>query len=121
MFEQLGVPIIGLGDGFGWKSRDLERSAQLARVGWARAEVAIRSGAHFRVVLDEITYPLRYGWLPLEAVLACLRERPRDVSVVPIGRGAPQEFIELADTVTAMTQVKYHFDARVPARLGIED
>lgn len=31
-FEQLGLPIEGLGDGFSWKSRDLEHSAELARV-----------------------------------------------------------------------------------------
>ena len=31
MFEQIGVPVEGLGDGFSWKSQDLERSEQLAR------------------------------------------------------------------------------------------
>ena len=36
MFEQLGIPIEGLGDGFSWKSQDPERSAQLAREGWTR-------------------------------------------------------------------------------------
>jgi len=121
MFEQLGLPIIGLGDGFSWKSRDLERSAQLALEGWVRAEAAIRSGEHFLVVLDEVMYPLRYGWVPLAPVLACLRERPPNVSVVLTGRGAPQELIELADSVTEMTLVKHHFDAGVPAQRGIED
>ncbi|HQZ32679.1 MAG TPA: cob(I)yrinic acid a,c-diamide adenosyltransferase, partial [Arenimonas sp.] len=36
-FEQLGLPIEGLGDGFSWKSQDLEHSAQLARDGWQKA------------------------------------------------------------------------------------
>ncbi|HZE90093.1 MAG TPA: cob(I)yrinic acid a,c-diamide adenosyltransferase [Rhizobacter sp.] len=121
VFEQLGVPIEGLGDGFSWKSKDLEHSAQLARAGWARAEATIRAGQHFLVVLDEVTYPLRYGWVPLEPVLACLRERPAGVSVVMTGRNAPQELIDLADTVTEMTLVKHHFDAGVPAQRGIED
>ena len=121
MFEQLGVPIEGLGDGFSWKSRDLEHSAQLALDGWARAEQTIRAGEHFLVVLDEITYPLRYGWVPLAPVLACLRERPPHVSVVLTGREAPQELIDLADTVTEMTLVKHHFNAGVPAQRGIED
>ncbi|WP_043115201.1 cob(I)yrinic acid a,c-diamide adenosyltransferase, partial [Pseudacidovorax intermedius] len=40
VFEQLGLPIEGLGDGFSWKSQDLERSAQLARDGWSRAAAA---------------------------------------------------------------------------------
>ena len=121
MFELLGIPIVGLGDGFSWKSRDLAHSAQLAFEGWQRAEATIRAGAHFLVVLDEITYPLRYGWVPLAPVLACLRERPANVSVVLTGRGAPAELIELADTVTEMTLVKHHFDAGVPAQRGIED
>jgi cob(I)alamin adenosyltransferase len=121
IFEQLGVPIIGLGDGFSWKSKDLEHSAELAREGWERANATIRSGDHFLVVLDEIMYPLRYGWVPLEPVLACLRERPSHVHVVLTGRGAPTELIALADTVTEMTMVKHHYKAGVPAQRGIED
>ncbi|MEJ6000611.1 cob(I)yrinic acid a,c-diamide adenosyltransferase [Paucibacter soli] len=121
MFEQLGVPIEGLGDGFSWKSKDLEHSAQLARDGWARAAATIAAGEHFLVVLDEIMYPLRYGWLPLEPVLQALRERPAHVHVVLTGRNAPEELIELADTVTEMAMVKHHFKAGVPAQRGIED
>jgi len=121
VFEQLGVPIEGLGDGFSWKSQDLERSAELARQGWARAEATIRAGAHFLVVLDEITYPLRYGWLPLEPVLQALRERPPQVHVVLTGRQAPRELIELADTVTEMGLIKHHHQQGVPAQRGIED
>jgi cob(I)alamin adenosyltransferase len=121
LFEQIGLPIIGLGDGFSWKSRDLEHSAQLAREGWARAEATIRAGEHFLVVLDEIMYPLRYGWIALEPVLACLRERPAHVHVVLTGRKAPEELVQLADTVTEMTLVKHHFQAGVPAQRGIED
>ena len=121
LFEQLGIPIIGLGDGFSWKSRDLDNSAELARQGWAQAEACIRAGSHFMVVLDEIMYPLRYGWIPLDAVLACLRERPPQVHVVLTGRGAPEELVAAADTVTEMTKHKHHFDAGVPAQRGIED
>jgi len=121
VFEQLGVPIIGLGDGFSWKSKDLEHSAELAREGWARAESSIRGGEHFLVVLDEIMYPLRYGWVALDSVLQALRERPPHVHVVLTGRGAPAELIELADTVTEMTMIKHHYKAGVPAQRGIED
>ncbi len=121
LFEQLGVPIEGLGDGFSWKSQDIDHSAQLAREGWAKAEAAIRAGGHFLVVLDEIAYPLRFGWIPLEPVLACLRERPAHVHVVLTGRSMPQEVIDQADTVTEMTLVKHHFKAGVPAQRGIED
>lgn len=121
VFEQLGVPIEGLGDGFSWKSRDLEHSAQLARDGWQRAAATLAAGEHFLVVLDEITYPLRYGWLPLDEVLAALKQRPPHVHVLLTGRGAPDELLAAADTVTEMTLVKHHFQAGVPAQRGIED
>ncbi|TXI22369.1 MAG: cob(I)yrinic acid a,c-diamide adenosyltransferase [Ottowia sp.] len=120
-FEQLGIPIEGLGDGFSWKSQDLEHSAQLARDGWQKARSGILGGEHFLVVLDEITYPLIYGWLPLGDVLQTLRERPKDVHVCLTGRRCPPELIELADTVTEMTLVKHAFKAGVPAQRGIED
>ena len=120
-FEQLGLPIEGLGDGFSWKSQDLEHSAQLARDGWQKARSGILGGEHFLVVLDEITYPLIYGWLPLGDVLQTLRERPKDVHVCLTGRRCPPELIELADTVTEMTLVKHAFKAGVPAQRGIED
>ena len=121
VFETLGLPIEGLGDGFSWKSQDLAHSAQLARDGWQKARDAILSGEYFMVTLDELTYPLIYGWLPLDDVLQTLRERPRDVHVVITGRRCPPEIIELADTVTEMTLVKHAFKAGIPAQRGIED
>ena len=121
MFEQLGIPIEGLGDGFSWKSKDLDHSAQLARDGWEKAKAAILSGEYFLVVCDEITYPLVYGWLPLEDVVETLKNRPRDVHVCLTGRRCPQEIVDIADTVTEMRPVKHAFDAGIPAQRGIED
>ena len=121
MFEQLGLRVEGLGDGFSWKSQDLDRSAQLARDGWQKARAAILSGEFFLVVLDEITYPLIYGWLPLDNVVRTLKERPRDVHVCLTGRRCPPELIEMADTVTEMTLVKHAYKAGIPAQRGIED
>lgn len=121
MFEQLGIPIEGLGDGFSWKSQDLEHSGQLARDGWQKARATILSGEQFLVVLDEITYPLIYGWLPLEGVLQTLRDRPSHVHVCITGRSCPSEIIELADTVSEIALVKHAFQAGIPAQRGIED
>ena len=121
LFEQIGIPIEGLGDGFSWKSQDLEHSAQLARDGWQRAKATLLAGEHFLVVLDEITYPLIYGWLDVQDVLQTLRERPRQVHVCLTGRRCPAEIVALADTVTEMTLVKHAFQAGIPAQRGIED
>lgn len=120
-FEAMGIPIEGLGDGFSWKSKDLENSGRLARDGWEKAKKTIMNGEHFLVVLDEITYPLIYGWLPLEDVLNTLNNRPKDVHVCLTGRRCPQEIIDIADTVTEMVKVKHAFNAGIPAQRGIED
>ena len=120
-FEQLGIPIEGLGDGFSWKSKDLERSAQLAREGWQRAAAAITSGEHFLVVLDELTYPLIYGWVPIDEVVQTLKNRPKEVHVVLTGRDCPPEIIEIADTVSEVKKIKHAYEAGIPAQRGIED
>jgi cob(I)alamin adenosyltransferase len=119
--ETLGLPVEGLGDGFSWDSKDLERSAGIALEGWQKAKAAILSGDWFMVVLDEVTYPLRFGWIPLEDVLATLRTRPEAVHVVLTGRDCPEEIIDVADTVTEMRLVKHAFQVGIPAQRGIED
>ena len=121
IFEQLGISVEGLGDGFSWKSKNLEHSAQLARDGWQKAKLAILSGDFFLVVLDEITYPLIYGWLPLDDIVMTLQTRPENVHVCMTGGRCPPELIELADTVTEMTKIKHAFNAGIPAQRGIED
>lgn len=121
MFEKMGIPIEGLGDGFSWDSKDLEHSAQLARDGWQKAKAAILSGEYFLVVCDEITYPLVFGWLDLQDVLNTLNSRPQNVHVCLTGRRCPQEIIDIAHTVTEMRPIKHAFDAGIPAQRGIED
>ena len=87
----------------------------------ARAEATVRAGAQFLVVLDEITYPLRCGWLPPAPELQALRERPQQVPVVLAGRNAPEQRAGLADPGTEMRLDKHPFRAGVPAQCGIED
>ncbi len=73
------------------------------------------------MVLDEITYPLIYGWLPLDRVLQALRNRPRHVQRGADRPRCTEELVELADTVTEMKLIKHPFNAGVPAQRGIED
>ncbi len=108
------------GDGFTWDSDDLDRSAELAADAWSRARDAIASGSHELVVLDEITYAMNWGWIDAGEVVRTIAERPASVNVVATGRDAPAELIDVADTVTEMTNVKHAFDAGVSAKRGID-
>ncbi|WP_291425780.1 cob(I)yrinic acid a,c-diamide adenosyltransferase [Deinococcus sp.] len=118
--DALGVPYAGLGDGFTWRSRDLETSAELAAHGWALARAAIESGDYDLIVLDEFTYPLKHGWVPWPEVEAVLKARNPDLHVVVTGRYALPELIELADTVSEITAVKHAYAAGIGAQAGIE-
>jgi cob(I)alamin adenosyltransferase len=71
-------------------------------------------------VLDEVTYPVNWGWIALEDVVATIRDRPTDVNVVLTGRDAPEALIELADTVTEMRNVKHAYDSGIVAKKGID-
>ena len=80
----------------------------------------IQSGDYGLVVLDEITYPMNWGWIPTSEVVDVIKNRPRSVNVIATGRDAPAELIELADTVTEMRKVKHAFDRGVRAIRGID-
>ena len=72
------------------------------------------------VILDELTYALRYGWLDTEAVIADLAARPAMQHVVVTGRAAPAELIEAADTVSTIGDTKHAYRAGVKAQPGID-
>jgi cob(I)alamin adenosyltransferase len=118
--RQLGVEWLKGGDGFTWESPDLDQSRGRAVAAWALAASAIAGGECELVVLDEITYPLNYGWLETDAVVAAIRGRPEHVNVVATGRNAPPPLVDAADTVTEMRKVKHVFDRGIRARCGID-
>jgi len=84
------------------------------------AQEKIASGAYDLIVLDEFTYPLKFGWLDEVEVLAWLAQRPPQVHLVITGRDASDALIAVADLVTEMTAVKHPFEQGVPAQKGIE-
>ena len=118
--RRLGVDWWTIGDGFTWNSRDMDETEACAREAWRTAKVKVASGDYEMVVLDEITYPINYGWIDLEEVVEAIRNRPDHVNVIATGRDAPLELIEVADTVTEMTKVKHAFDRGVRAKRGID-
>ena len=118
--RELGVEWWSIGDGFTWDSSDMERTEAIAREAWNAARSVIRSGEHELVVLDEITYPMNWGWIDGDDVIETIRDRPPHVNVVATGRDAPEALCAVADTVTEMTSVKHAFDEGVGAMRGIE-
>lgn len=108
------------GEGFTWEIQDTERDVAAAQAAWGIACGYLGDPRFGLVVLDEMTYAFKYGWLDLPQVLATLAARPALQHVVITGRAAPEALIAAADTVTDMTLVKHAFKAGVKAMPGLE-
>lgn len=118
--RQPGVIWHVLGEGFTWETQNLARDTETAQRGWAAARELLRDETLGLVVLDELTYPLKYGWLRIETILEDLASRPPLQHVVITGRAAPQALIDAADTVTELRDVKHAFRAGVRAQKGVD-
>jgi cob(I)alamin adenosyltransferase len=120
VLSELGAEWHTMGDGFTWEADDLEHSAEMARSAWSVAKEAIASGRYQLVVLDEITYPVNWGWLAGEEVATCIAERPAKVNIFVTGRDAPPQLVDIADTVTDMRNVKHAYEAGIREAKGID-
>jgi cob(I)alamin adenosyltransferase len=118
--DRLGVDWFAIGEGFTWDSDDLTRDEAVARAAWEHARAMLAAGEHRLVVLDEITYPMNWGWIDADEVVAAIAARPDGVHVICTGRDAPAALLNVADTVTEMRKVKHAYDTGVLAKKGID-
>lgn len=117
--EALGLETRQLGLGFTNRG-DLDVHKAAARAALEEARREILSGAWDLIVLDEITYAIKFGLLRTEEVVALTRLRPPRLHLVFTGRDAPPELIDIADLVTEMRLIKHPFQRGVAAQAGIE-
>ena len=69
-----GIDWEKMGDGWTWISRDLEESADKAREGWAEVKRRIESERYEFLLLDELTYAIKYGWISEEEIVTTLKQ-----------------------------------------------
>ena len=119
--KKIGLEIESLGDGFTWLSKDMDETTALAIEQWKRCREAILHGDEDIIILDEFTYAMHYGWIPVEDVIDTLSRRPESMHVIITGRYAPQELIDFADLVTEMKLIKHPYaEQGIKAQPGIE-
>lgn len=122
--QGIGAPVEWhkMGSGWSWsrKQGDDTDHAAAAADGWAEITRRLANARHDFYVLDEFTYPLKWGWVDVDEVVQTLRDRPGNQHVVITGRDAPQALIDAADLVTEMTKIKHPMDAGRKGQRGIE-
>jgi cob(I)alamin adenosyltransferase len=72
------------------------------------------------VILDEINVVVDFGLLEIDDVIEVVKARAPSVDVVLTGRYAPEQFMEIADLVSEVREVKHHYNKGISAREGIE-
>lgn len=109
-----------MGQGYTWETQNLEQDKATAARGWAQAKAFLEDPSVDLVVLDELNIALKYQYIDMQDVLDALGNRPTMQHVVITGRGAREELIAAADTVSEHREVKHAFHAGVTAQKGVE-
>lgn len=112
-----------MGSGWSWSRKEgtADDHAQEAAEGWAEIKRRLAAETHTLYVLDEFTYPVKWGWIDVDDVVETLTNRPGFQHVVMTGRDADPKLVEIANLVTEMGQVKHPFhDAGQKGQKGIE-
>ncbi len=109
-----------MGRGFTWESEDLTRDRDMAVSAWETACRWLAGDEFDLVALDEITYVVNYGFVPVDDVVAALKSRRHGLHVILTGRAAPAELAAAADLVTEMSVVKHPYREGMAAQKGIE-
>ncbi len=118
--RQPGVEWHVMGDGFTWDTQDREKDIATAGKAWDIASRMLRDDSFDLVVLDEMTYVMKYGYVDSQRIMTDLLSRPEMQHVVVTGRGAPDVLLEAADTITDMQVPKHAFNAGIRAQKGVE-
>ncbi|MDT7535470.1 cob(I)yrinic acid a,c-diamide adenosyltransferase [Sphingobium sp. SA2] len=109
-----------MGEGFTWDTQDRARDIEAARAAWERSKALILDPAYDFIILDELNIALRQDILPIDEIVAFLKDRPLTKHICITGRNAKPELIEIADLVTEFEEVKHPFKAGFKAQKGVE-
>ena len=108
------------GRGFVFNKENMEEDRLAAEEGFQLAREKIESDLYDLVILDEITYLPHYDFLDVQRIVDLVLNKPKRLSIIMTGRGAPQELIDIADTVSVIEPLKHGFENGIKAQRGIE-
>jgi cob(I)alamin adenosyltransferase len=111
-----------MGEGWSWsrKPGTDEEHAAAALEGWREIQRRFAAEQHGLYVLDEFTYPMKWGWVDVDEVVETLQNRPGHQHVVITGRDADPRLIDAADLVMETSKIKHPMDAGQKGQRGIE-
>ena len=120
ILKQFDVQHYVMGTGFTWETQSTETDTIAAKVAWQRSKEMLSDETLNIVLLDEMTYMVKYGYIELDEIIEALNNRPKMQHVIITGRACHRRLIELADTVSEVQPIKHAFKAGVKAQKGLD-
>nr|WP_300311756.1 cob(I)yrinic acid a,c-diamide adenosyltransferase [Halomonas sp.] len=120
LVEDPNLDVAIMATGFTWDTQNRESDTAACLEVWREAERMLADPEVYLVVLDELTYMLKFGYLDIATVTAALENRPSEQTVIITGRNAHRGLLEMADTITEMQEVRHAFNDGLKARRGID-
>ena len=102
------------------KQQPSEDDLALAKKALDHSLKAMHSGQFDIIILDEVCVSVYFKLLSVTDVLKLLKDKPDRVELILTGRYCPQEWIDVADLVTEMQEVKHYYQKGILARKGFE-
>lgn len=120
VLEKLSVEFHIMTTGFTWNTLDKESDTQAAQEVWQHGKAMLQDPSYDLIVLDELTYMVRYDYIDLTEIIRYLKNRPQHQSVIITGRGCHRDITYMADTVSELRPVKHALDNGIQAQKGID-
>lgn len=114
------LSISTMGTGFTWETQNRQLDTEACQKVWQETIPKLQDPDIHLVVLDEVTYMLKYGYMEMDELMEALVNRPENQSVILTGRAAQKQLQEYADTVSEVQDVKHAFNNGIKARKGID-
>ena len=109
-----------MGTGFTWDTQDRSGDIAAAKKTWAIVIPMLQDPNYDLVVLDELTYMIAFDYLPESEIIAAIKERPREQSVVVTGRGGGKALQDVMDTISEVKEIRHAYNAGIKARRGVD-
>lgn len=114
--KKMGLGFVGiLGD-----KLPIEEHMKAAEEGLKLFKKEAASGKWQLIILDEINVAVSLKLLKPEQVFEAVKDYPKEKLLILSGRNAPKEFIDIANLVTEMKEIKHPFNDGELAKLGVE-
>lgn len=120
ILKQFPVDHYVMGTGFTWETQSKETDIAAAKVAWEKSKAMLSNPEIDMVLLDEMTYMVKYGYIELDEIIETLNNRPKMQHVLITGRACHRRLLELADTVSEVQPVKHAFKDGVKAQKGLD-